>query len=729
MYESEVTWPVDQRLKQFFQPKSIAIVGASGREENPFSRPSRFLPAHGYAGKVYLVNPRYAELAGAPCYPRLRDVPGPVDLVLIMVAAEQAVDVIGECADVGAQAAIVYASGFAEVGPEGGALQDRLVYAARDAGVRVLGPNCQGVVYSPDNVVATFSAAAQLPLAPQAGVAYLGQSGAVGGSLLDIARERGLGFTAWVSTGNQCETSLIEIGQFLLNDSEISILALYVEAIEDPIGYIELARRARGVGKRLVLLRSGRSHVGRRAVASHTGAMLAPDAAFDLVSREEGVVLVDDVDELLSTSFTLASVILPAGNRVGIVSTSGGAGSLVADHCDQQGLVVDELEETTQRALRPLIPEFGTVSNPVDVTAQILNGAQDAFLDICLLAGRDRSVDLVTVLVTMVPGKMGRQLAEAVVQASRYLDKPVLVVWLAGLEQTDEARRLFRAARLPVLGSIGELVGNARRLVDCALHTDRPRVGEPPPALRRRVQRAARTAAGTQERALVEADCARLLDAVGIQRPSMVLAHTKSEAQAAAREIGGPVALKIQSSTVTHKTELDGLRLGIPIERVGQAYDELLPRRSHGQSDWRGMLVQGMAPPGHEMIVGVTRSQHGFPSVLTVGAGGMAAEVYRDVTSRTLPVNKAQVSEMLRELSAWPLLAGYRGQAVADIDALADATVHVGILATSLGGRLEELEINPLIVHSRGTGVTAVDCLMRLAADPERESGPEGRRH
>ena len=280
------------------------------------ARPLRYLVEHGYEGGIYPVNPNYDELVGQRCYPTLADVPGPVDLVLVLVAAERVEDAIRQAAAVGATAAVVYASGFAEVGPEGVALQQRLTAVARETGVRVLGPNCQGFLYAPTGVVATFTAAADRPLAHDSGVAYVGQSGAVGGSVLDLATDMGLGLAAWASTGNQADLDLVEVSLELLEDPAVRVLMLYVEAADDGVAFAALARRARVMGKHLVVLRSGRSSAGRRAVASHTGSMLGDDVAFVLTAEEHGVVLVHDIDELLA----VAAV---AGHRQAVGGTAG----------------------------------------------------------------------------------------------------------------------------------------------------------------------------------------------------------------------------------------------------------------------------------------------------------------------------------------------------------------------------------------------------------------------
>ena len=446
-------------LSALFKPRSIAIVGISGKSESLTARPLAFLQRSGFAGELYPVNPNYEELRGIPCYPSLGAIRGPVDLVLSMVPAASVADVVREAGQVGARAVIVFASGFAEIGPDGVVLQQELAQVAREAGVRVLGPNCQGVINNSLGLIATFTGAADRELPPPSGVAYVGQSGAIGGSVLDLATEMGLGLTAWASTGNQVDLTLVEVATALLDDDEIRVVLMYAEGITDGRSFVELAKKADALGKRLVILRSGRSSVGRKAAASHTGAMLGDDLPLVLTAQHYGVILVDDVDELLAVGAALASTKPMSGRRVGIITTSGGAGILAADHFELHGVEVPELASETQQDLQAFVPDFGATSNPVDVTAQILNMPNwtDAFANVCATIAKDPLVDAVAVVLTMVTGKQGAMLADVLVRTAAGIEKPLFVTWLAGREQTVDGRELFRDHSFPVFPSVGDL--------------------------------------------------------------------------------------------------------------------------------------------------------------------------------------------------------------------------------------------------------------------------------
>lgn len=695
-------------IAALLRPRGIALLGISGRADNLMARPLRYLVEHGYKGGIYPINPKYDQLHGLPCYPTLADAPRPVDLVLVLVPAEAVEDAIRQAAAVGASAAVVYASGFAETGPAGSALQQRLTAVARETGVRVLGPNCQGFLYAPNGVVATFTAAADRPLTHDSGVGYVGQSGAVGGSILDLATDMGLGLAAWASTGNQADLSLVEISTELLGDPAIRVLMLYVEAADDGAAYARLAQQARELGKYLVVLRSGRSSAGRRAAASHTGSMLGDDVAFVLTSQQHGVVLVDDIDELLSVAAVLALGAAPEGPRVAVVTTSGGAGSLAADRCEEVGLELPELSAAVQDRLRPLIPAFGALANPVDVTAQLFTRGANAFGDVCRIVAADPSVDVVAVLVTMVIGEPGARLAEDLVATADKLGKPLLVAWIAGQELTVEGRAVFRAAGLPVFGSIGDLARCAARMAP-ALHRGAAPVLPPAPVV-----------PADEVRALLQAtpvDGAALLRAIGVPQPSSVLATTAAEAQEAATALSGPAVLKLHARELAHKSDVGGVRVGVPAERAGEVFDELLAAAAaHHVPDVEGVLVQELVPAGIELIVGATAGQDGFPPVVTVGLGGVTTELYRDLASGLAPVTPQHAWEMLRSLRAWPLLAGFRGAEPADVAAAVDAIVRLSQAVAAAGDRLVELEVNPLIVADRGHGATAVDVLVRTTS-------------
>lgn len=688
-----------------FRPRGVALLGATGRLDSMMGRPLRWLTERGYAGRIYPINPKYAELAGEPCYPSLEAVPGPVDLVLALVPAAATMDAVRAAGAAGAAAVVVFASGFAEVGPAGADLQRRLAEVGRQVGVRVLGPNCQGIYYAPSRLFATFSGGAARPLTGSCGIAYIGQSGAIGGSVLDLAAERGLDLTAWVSTGNQADIELTEVGRYLVRDPEISVLTVYAESISDGAAYRRLAAEAAETGTALVVLRPGRSAAGRRAVISHTGAMLGDDATFRLVSQRQGVVLVDDVTELLAAAMALRGQPRPAGRRIAAVSSSGGAGILAADRCEAYGLTLPELAPRTQEQLARLVPDFGALVNPVDVTAQLFNREHRAFGEVCSIVAADPSVDAIMVLLTMVMGDEFADLAEDLVQARSANPVPCSVVSLAGQDQTRRAREILGAASIPVFSSVAEAARVASALAppDGA---DPESEASPDPA----------NSDGASKELPKEppADGWALLDALGVTRPAGRLVHTGAEATEAAADLSDGdgrgedrLVLKAVAPGLAHKSDAGGVRLGVPVARVASVFAELT-----ATVPGAAVLVQRTAPGGLELLVGAVGGRDGWPPVLTVGLGGTGTEVHRDLASAIAPVTEAQARALLRRLRCWPLLAGHRGSPARDVDAVVHAVTRVG-QAIAHWPELAELEINPLIVGPAGTGAVAVDILTK----------------
>jgi acyl-CoA synthetase (NDP forming) len=688
-----------------FAPRSVALVGVPGDPGKAMFRPLRYLSERGFSGGVYPVNPRYSELAGIRCYADLADVPKPVDLVLSFVSATRTIAVVTAAADAGAAAVVVFASGFSETGPAGAELQHELTAVAAKRGIRVLGPNCQGLIYAPANLFATFTGAVDRDLPEPSGIAYVGQSGAVGGSILDLAAELGIGLTAWVSTGNQADVDLVGVASALLADEKVQVIMLYVEGIGSGAHFTDLCREARRRGVRIALLKTGRSASGQRAAASHTGSMLGDSAAFSLVCQEEGALLVEDVDELLTVA--VAATGPPAGPRVAIVTTSGGAGALAADHCDMAGLSVPELSARTRGRLAPLVPSFGAVANPVDVTAEILSphAREESLGTVCRILAEDE-IDVILVVLTMVTGDAAAALARDLVRTRADLAVPLFVIWMAGDDLTHEGRRLLRGGGIPVFPTVSSVVRALGRLAE-PVRTHRPvaqrRGGEGD--LAEFVRRVAAGESGDN-----------LLDRLGIGHPASAMASCAGEALAIAGELAGPFALKIHAPSLLHKSDVGGVALGVGATEVVSAFEDLMNRgRQLGLSDLRGVLIQEMLPQGVELLLALTSGGDGFPPVLTVGLGGVTAEIFHDLASATAPVDAADAEAMLRRLNGWPLLEGFRGSPQADVPAAVRTIAAFSSLAAAAADHPMEIEINPLIVAAGRGGAKAADVLVTFS--------------
>lgn len=696
---------VREALDALFHPRAVAVVGASGRAGNPFARPLEYLTKYGFEGSVYPINPSYDELEGVPCYGSLAELPEKIDLALMMVPAKGVVDLIPEIAAAGARAAVVFASGFGETGDDGVKLQQDLVETARRHGVRLIGPNCQGVLSTTDRMYGTFTAALENGPIASGTLAYVGQSGAVGGSILSLANERGIGVSSWVSTGNQADLESVTVGRYLIDQPDTSALAMYLESATDDRSFVELASRAASLDKPLIVLRSAVSAAGARAAASHTGAIVGDSAAFDAAVREYGVIEARDIDELID--FAHANTALPAmrGPRIGIVTTSGGAGSLAADLLDAAGLVVEEFGAHSQSALHDIVPGFGAVENPVDVTAQIFRaGEADDFIEVCHRVESFDEVDGLMIAITLVTGDFATRTARAIADLVKRSSKPIAIAWAASHEQTAEARAHLRSVGLPIYDS----VGRAARALASLRRPTRSREERPEPLWAAEV----RAIVQDLDAVVTEAGGRELLAQADVPAPASRLVEDRAGAQEAASTFDRPVVVKIQAESILHKSDVGGVAVGVRPDEIVDTVESMLDR--FADADPEGVLIQEMAPDGLEFILGVTTSEGGIPLV-TVGLGGTATELFRDTATTFAPVSTEQARELISRTRSFALLTGFRGEPAYDLDALAGVVSRVSDLAVSIGPRLRELEINPLrISHDPQRPVLALDFLMRL---------------
>jgi acetate---CoA ligase (ADP-forming) len=683
-------------LRFLFSPESIAVVGASADPRKLSYLPLQYLVRHGYRGRLCAVNPRAGEILGVRSYPSLGDVPDGVDLALLLVPAEGVLETLAACQRKGVRSAILFGSGFAEAGEVGAREQARIQDLLRQGTMRLIGPNCMGVCNVREGVAATFSQSMHLPSLRAGRVAFVGQSGAVGGSVLNLAQDRGLGFSLWATTGNEADLSAVEVARAMAADAGTDVICLYVEHLQSGEAYLDLLRFVRSQGKELVVLKSGRSEVGSRSALSHTGKLARTDLTFDQVSRQGGAHVVYDIEEMLDVALALAQAPPAAGNRLGVVTTSGGAGILIADHADAAGLKVPPLDEQTRAGLAAMLPPFAALQNPVDVTAQLFTtwqqGKQGAYRDCFAAVAGSAEVDQLTVALTMIVGEPAVRLAHEVAEAAASIRKPLLVTWLAG-ELARDAFAVLRDAGIPLYPSASRCMRAARALVEAG----RPRPPLPTPT--RRASRLARPV-------WTEADLQPLLQESGIAVPASLLVRDREEAVRAAERIGYPVVLKVQSPEILHKTEhggvVTGLRSGAAVRR---AFDGILQRaEASGAGSMQGILVQRQVNGTAELLVAV-RSDPDFGHLLVLGLGGTAVEIYKDIAVRCLPVTAAEIEAMLLELKAYPLLNGHRGRPAVDRRALVNLVLRVADLAASLGSGLGELEFNPVIAGPDGAWV------------------------
>lgn len=697
--------PRTQGLSALFHPRSVAVIGASAEVSKIGGRPIHHLLTSGFEGPIYPVNPRREEIQGLRCYPSLTAVGAEVDLAIVAVPTPAVLAAVQECADAGVQVAILFSAGFAEMGAEGAALQRRVVEVAAAAGMRIVGPNCIGAANMAEGAATTFAFAVQIPLPegvlPRVGL--VSQSGAIGGHCVALAPRKGFRFDPWVTTGNEADVDIADCLAYLAMDDEVPAIAVYMEGCQDGErlrSALELAHRRR---KPVIMLKAGRSDVGAAAAASHTASLVGSSEAYDALFRRYNVCRVDSVTELIDMAATLAVGRLPAGRRVGIVTGSGGAGILMADAADAAGLEITPLPRDAQDRLKEIWPAASVV-NPIDTTAQVTNDPAllSAFLD-TILDGSD--YDVVLLFLTylgMKPPWSDNLVASLQKVRAAHPEANVVVSMLA----TDDVTRTVRGLGMPVFEELTDAVRTVARLADVAAGFD----AALPPA----GTAAAPDARLTAEEPLTESAAKQILAAAGIPVVEERVVGSAEDAVRAARELGHPVAMKIESKDIAHKSEVGGVVLGVTgDDEVRAAYARILDAVTTAapQAEIAGVLVAPMVADGVETILGVADDPSLGPLVM-FGLGGVFVELLGDVSYRLAPFGPDEAAAMIREVKGFGLLDGARGRARCDLPALADALSRLSEFAAANADCFDSIDINPFLVLPEGRGAVAVDALI-----------------
>ncbi len=704
-------------LKYFFSPRSIAIIGASGNFGSISGKPLRYLKEHGYQGKIFPVNPKYEELGGYKCYGSILDVPEAVDLVLVAVNYKLVLPALEQCAKKGVKFVTIFSSGFAEAGDEGKALQTRIAELAEESGMGIVGPNCQGSINVRENVIGSFSASVEVRPLRVGPIGYVTQSGALGYGIFNLAQESGVGFSCVASTGNEVDLHTLDFMEYLLEASDTEMVISYLEGIKDGKQFARLADRALELGKPIVTLKAGRTDIGQKAASSHTASLTGSDAVCDAFFRQKGIIRADDLEQMIDVAALMQRIpALPEGKGLGIVTTSGGGGIVVADEAVDLKLDIPELDARTQKAIMEVIPAYGSALNPVDVTAQVLNEAE-GFLRVLQAMVDNPDIDALVIVVTMIVGDPGRQMAEDIVRMARRTRKPITVAWTAGdrvmgdnLEVLAERGVQFYRSPVRAVRAMGALMKYSEFREGRLARSQTERVDMTTGT----TCEAALTLLAGADRSLTEHQSKKLLRLYGIPVTKEDVAKTEQEAVQVAETIGYPVVLKIDSPDILHKTEAGGLKLNIQNrDELIRAYNDVL-QNVHAYNPAarvNGVLVHEWVSDGAQVIVGVNNDPLFGPTVM-FGLGGIFVEVLKDVSLRVAPLSRGDALEMMEETKGFNVLVGARGEAKADIHAVADVLVNVSRLALELEDHIRELDINPLMVHAEGQGVRVVDALV-----------------
>ena len=728
-------------LDALFWPRSIALVGASPDKTIIRGRIVEAVTLRGFDGPLHAVSRSHDEIAGIACYPSVETLPGQVDLAIVTIPAEHVAATLRACGKIGVKAAIVISSGFGEERGEAGAARQRVIAdIARELDMAILGPNAEGFLNARMPLAATFSPTVvhvENGLRPETsrgrGIAVVSQSGGIGFSFFHRGRPKALNFSFVVSTGNEAGLNAMDVAAYLVEDDETAVVLAFLEGIRAPEKLLRVASRAAELRKPLIFAKIGRSEAAAAAAASHTASLAGAARSYDAVFRRYGILSGEDQDHMVdvAAAFAFFGDRLPKGTRVGILTPSGGAGAWLADVCEHHGLTVPALDAQTRAAIDRMLPAYGASRNPVDVTAQVIFTV--GYAPALELLGRAPGIDAVLVAGSLSHPRYIERGIENLVRIGRSVDKPVV---FCGYTRADPyAVELLARAGFPCTTSMANAAKAIRAMNEYREFLERLGGAKTQPvrtdeALVRALSGAgARTGTGLATGpVLCEHDAKVLLSAHGIRGiPAGALALDAGEAASIAGEIGGPLAMKVQSDDLPHKTESNGIALGVEGETaVRETFERIMEnaRAFAPSASIKGVRVERMAEAGVEMIVGVSRDPD-FGPMLAVGLGGVLVEVLDDVVLSPVPVDAAEAAEMLRALRGRRILDGVRGEPPADVDALVGLLVAVSEFAAAAGGALEALDLNPMIVHPRGQGVSVVDAgIVTCAVRRPKSAGP-----
>ena len=692
-------------LDMFFDPKAIAIIGASTDPSKLGYQVLSNLVESGFGGDIYPINPGADEILGLKAYPSVLDAPGPVDLVVILIPARFVADVLRESGEKGAKGAIIISAGFGEAGPEGVEREQELLDIAGEFGMRIIGPNCLGIIdtYVPLN--ASFAAGT-----PKSGtIAFMSQSGALCTAILDYALAETIGFSHFVSVGNKADIDEVALLEAWAPDERTNVIIAYIEGLGDGAQFIESAREAARQTP-IIAVKSGRTESGSRAVASHTGSLAGSDEAYDAAFRQAGVLRAQTVEELFDYSTAFAYQPLLKGKRIAIVTNAGGPGVMATDSLDDHGLALATLTDETKEALAAKLPEAASVQNPVDVLGDARSERYFAALEAVL---QDPGVDGAVVIVTPQTSTDVVETAKGVVEISQRSDKPIMGCWM-GKQVAMKGIEVLAQNEVPNYHFPERAVGALG-----AMYTYRAWLEQPDPEIetfdvdREAVRRVLDGVRDEGRDSIGDTEAQVIMDAYGIPAPRSRVVETGDEAVAYAQEIGYPVVAKIASPDILHKSDVGGIMVGLrDDEQLREAVPTLLERaREHmPEATLWGVQIQEMVKDAREVIIGMN-SDPQFGPLIMFGLGGIYVEVLRDVAFRVAPMDRHQARAMIEEIRTYELLTGVRGQQPSDIDATIDVILRISQLVTDFP-EIAELDINPLLVREAGQGAKAVD--MRL---------------
>jgi len=683
------------RLDALLNARSVAVVGASADPAKISGRPIAYMLARGYTGAIYPVNPGRQEVQGLRCYPSLAAIGKPVDLAIIGTAAAQVETAVLEGIASGVKAFVIFSSGFAELNEAGRVLQQRLTQLAHEHGVAIVGPNCLGIANAGTGLIATFTTALESHALRQGRFSFVSQSGALGAYWMDIVLRSGIGFSHWITTGNECNVDAAEAIDFLVSDPDTEVIGLYIEGIRRSQAFRHALDRAARAGKPVIAIKAGRSSAGAAAAASHTGALAGDDALYDACLSQHGALRVESLTEMMDAARLLLHKATPLGPKLAVMTVSGGAGVLIADACEPRGLQLPPLKADIEKALMPVLPSFVHPANPLDITGNVLQDTPMIGRAMQCLAA-DKDTHAIVLFIGMMHS-IADAFVEALSQARKQVHCPIVVIWVGALESSIQA---LEAVGIPVFLDIPQATTAMSRCL-WAAGAQNAIAARPATPDRAEIRDTGRTAA-----TLSEWDGKQLLSSqTAVAMPKGWLLQEDGPLPA---DLSFPLVAKLQSAQLLHKSDAGGVILRIQDEEALQAAAQRLFQLGHElQLPVQGVLVEQMLPFDHELLLGLRRDAR-FGPVLTIARGGVEAELDPDVVNLLLPASRQDIAQAIERLRCARLLLGFRGQAGADIGSLSTRIAELCCWFTEQS--LQELEINPLAI--RGNNAWALDALI-----------------
>ena len=690
-------------LELFFKPKSVAVVGASAKPGKVGYELLLNLVNGGFEGDIYAVNPKADEILGVKAYPDITSIGSAPDLVVIIIPSKFVPGLMKECVQVGVKSVVIITAGFKETGEEGKKLEQEVLQIAREGGIRIIGPNCLGVMDTATKLNASFGG--DLPV--EGGIAYLSQSGALLAAILDLANANGIGFSKLISIGNKADVGELDLIRALGEDENTKVIAGYLESITEGDAFVRQAEIISNE-KPILLMKSGSTGAGAAAASSHTGSLAGSETAYECVFARAGIVRCGSIKQQFDYAQAFAYQPLPKGKSVAVITNAGGPGIMAADAIESQKLTFAKLAETTVEKLGQVLPPAANIHNPIDVLGDALAKPYEDALEIAM---EDPNIDIVLVLLTPQAMTDSKGTAEAMVKVSQqHPDKPVYACFL-GAEKVAEGVEVLRKGKIPQYDSPEAAVESIKVVTEYVRWKARPkRVVKVFPVNRRKVEKIVDRHLRHNLREIGEMESKEILEAYGFKTPKGDIATTADQAVSIADQIGYPVVMKIWSPDIIHKSDVGGVKVGIDsAKQVRDAFDLMMYRipKKKPDADILGVLVQEMCGKGKEVIFGVNRDPH-FGPLMMFGMGGTMVEVLKDVSFYLAPLTNDEAKQMLENTKTYKMLKGVRGEEGVDLDAIAEGLQRLSQLVTEFPC-IQEMDINPYVIGPAGTTPIAVD--------------------